>query len=289
MNSLIVFFRTLFGILLPKNRFGDKIYSFINFVFKLRRIPTNKMIFNDVIYRIKIGDEILNPLRVFVTDKEYGKIYLKSIVAEDYIIPTIKIFYNFNEIANYDFPDICCIKPTHLSGECILKTQDVKINYEKIKKWFFTNHYIRSREANYKILKPKVIVEPVVFNNFNINDYKFFCYKGIPKLIQVDINRYIDDGKKHRRQYFNTRWEKQNFSILYPQYEGDINKPLNLDHMLLVVTKLSKSTNLDFIRIDIFTDNQKIFIGEITNLHDGAAGQFYPASAEALCSKIIFS
>ena len=32
MKFLIVFFRTLFGILLPKNRFGDKIYSFINFV-----------------------------------------------------------------------------------------------------------------------------------------------------------------------------------------------------------------------------------------------------------------
>ena len=93
MNSLIVFFRTLLGILLPKNRFGDKIYSFINFVFKLRRFPTNKMIFNDVLYRIKIGDEISNPLRVFITDKEYSKIYLKSIVPEDYIIPTIKIFY----------------------------------------------------------------------------------------------------------------------------------------------------------------------------------------------------
>ena len=59
--------------------------------------------------------------------------------------------------------------------------------------------------------------------------------------------------------------------------------------MLLVVTKLSKSTNLDFIRIDIFTDNQKIFIGEITNIHDGGTGQFYPDSAEELYSKIIFS
>ena len=50
------------------------------------------MIFNDVIYRMKISDEILDPLRIFVTDKEYAKIYTKSIIGEEFTVPTIKIF-----------------------------------------------------------------------------------------------------------------------------------------------------------------------------------------------------
>ena len=58
--------------------------------------------------------------------------------------------------------------------------------------------------------------------------------------------------------------------------------------MLSAVTKLAMSTNLDFMRIDTYTNNQKFFIGELTNLPDNAAGHFYPASGEELGSKIIF-
>ena len=144
MNSLIVFFRTLFGILLPKNRFGDKIYSFINFVFKQGRFPTNKMLFNDVIYRLKVGDEILNPLRIFTTDKEYSKIYVKFMVGEEFCVPTIKIFKKYEDVVDYNFPSECCIKPTHSSGTFIMRTNDSKIDYHKIKEWFSENYYFRS-------------------------------------------------------------------------------------------------------------------------------------------------
>ena len=44
-----------------------------------------------------------------------------------------------------------------------------------------SNYYNRSREANYKMLKPKVIVEELIFNDENIKDYKFFCYNLKPK------------------------------------------------------------------------------------------------------------
>ena len=44
MRSLIDFIRILLHNILPKNRIGDKIYAFINFVFIHRRFPTNKMI-----------------------------------------------------------------------------------------------------------------------------------------------------------------------------------------------------------------------------------------------------
>ena len=46
-----------------------------------------------------------------------------------------------------------------------------------IKRWFSSNYYNRSREANYKLLKPKIIVEELLFNDENIKDYKFFVTK----------------------------------------------------------------------------------------------------------------
>ena len=56
------------------------------------------------------------------------------------------------------------IKPTHLSGHLIIKKEEDGVDLEKIKKWFSMNYYDRSREANYKTLVPKVIVEEMIFN-----------------------------------------------------------------------------------------------------------------------------
>ena len=60
---------------LPKNKVFDKFLSFIQFIFIHKRLPTNKKIFNDVLYKIKTSNEIDNPLRVYVSDKEYCKIF----------------------------------------------------------------------------------------------------------------------------------------------------------------------------------------------------------------------
>ena len=288
MRFLIDFIRFLLHHILPKNRMGDKIYSLFNFFFNHGHLPKNKMIFNDYLYKLKTSDELFNPLRVFLTDKEFVKIYIKSVIGDEFNVPTLKILRTYQEVLNYKFPSECVVKPTHMSGQIIIKKNSDQIDLKKIQKWFSMNYYNRSREINYKTLKPKVIVEPIVFNNINLKDYKFFCYKGVPKLIVVDFDRYVNEGKNHRRKYLNTNWEDQNFSILYPRYEGNIDKPLNLDTMLSVITKLAASTNLSFIRIDIYTDNQKMFIGEMTNLPDNASGRFYPDSGEKLCSKIIF-
>ena len=288
MRVLINFTRFLLHHILPKSRMGDKVYSLLSFFWNHRRLPKNKMMFNDYLYKLKTSDELSNPLRVFLTDKEFVKIYIKSFIGDEFNVPTLKILRTYQEVLNYKFPSECVIKPTHMSGHIIIKKNSGQIDLKKIQKWFSMNYYNRAREINYKTLKPKVIVEPIVFNNINIKDYKFFCYKGVPKLISVDFDRYVNEGKNHRRKYLNTNWEDQNFSILYPRYEGNIDKPLNLDTMLSVITKLGASANLSFIRIDIYTDNQKIFIGELTNLPDNASGHFYPASGEKLGSKIIF-
>ena len=82
-------------------------------------------------------------------------------------------------------------------------------------------------------------------------------------MISVDIDRNVNKGKNHKRKYLNTSWIDQNFSILYPRYEKNIDKPSNLNSMLSTVTKLATSTYLDFIRIDTYTNNQQFFIGEL--------------------------
>jgi hypothetical protein len=266
----------------PRNRGGDKVFSFINFVIQHKRFPSNQLIFNDFLYSIKTTDEILNPLRVFVSDKEFVKLYIKAIVGDQYNVPTIAVLNTIEEVKNFSFPSQCCIKPTQASGKVILRKNGETVDVSEIEKWFAINYYDAGREANYKTLKPKVIVEPLIFNSSNVEDYKFFCYNGEARFIQVDIDRYVG----HKRKFLDYNWNELDFSIIYPKSEKKIDKPANFNEMLEVATALCKGFSM--IRVDLYSDGVKLYVGEITNVSENAGGTFLPSSAEKAASDLMF-
>ena len=132
-------------------------------------------------------------------------------VGEQYNIPTLTILRSMDDVRTYPFSAACCIKPTHESGHVMLRKNGEAIDFKTIERWFELNHYRRGREANYKTLQPKVIVEPLIFGTPGPNEYKFFCYNGLPKLIKVIHNRYTDYSCK----YFDAKWAEQDFSITH--------------------------------------------------------------------------
>jgi hypothetical protein len=267
---------------IPENRSGDRFVAKMTFLRAHRRFPAQDQLFNDVLYRIKTSDEILDPLRVFVSDKEFVKLYVKAVAGDQYNVPTIKVLHSIEEVQNYQFPQDCCIKPTHLSGKVILRKQNSPVNFEEIRKWFDSSFYHVNREANYKTLKPKVIVEPLIFDSDNLSDYKIFCYRGKPKLIQVDVDRYIN----HTRQILDLDWNNLPFSIGYPRSVRQLEKPRNLDKMLTVASSLS--SNFNFVRIDLYSNGEECLVGEITNCHGNAGESFLPKSGEMIASSMIF-
>ena len=284
------FFKLLIDYL-PKTQLFDKILSFIQFSIVHKRLPTNKNLFNDKFYQIKISNEIVDPLRVFITDKEYLKIYLSSVIEKKFIIPTLQIINLESEVDNIVIKENCIIKPTHLGGgKCIIKKLGEKLSQaeiHEIKNWFSINLYFASRERNHLFLKPKVIIEPLVFNDDNITDFKFFCYKGKSKLIVVDLNR----SKNHLRGLYDSDWNRiENISISH-KAKIDINnvkKPSNFELMTKIAEKLSKT--FEFIRVDLYSNDKEIYVGEITNLPGGALAPIIPKglASEKIISKIIF-
>lgn len=267
---------------LPENRGGDRLFSWIQFVRFHKRLPSKALSYNDVLHRIKTSDDILDPLRVFVSDKEYLKLYVKAVVGEHYAVPTLGIIKREQDVDTFAFPDQCCIKATHTSGCVILRKNCEPIDRERIKSWFRINYYRMGREANYKSLQPKVIVEPLLFGSSNVQDYKVFCVNGRPKLIQVDVDRYIE----HRRKYFDAEWNEQDFSIKYPRTSRQIPKPKNFDTMMAVAARLSAA--FWFVRVDLYSNDDEVYVGEITHCADNADGRFMPATAEQRLSGYLF-
>ena len=62
-----------------------------------------------------------DPLIQYVTDKEYAKQYVSSVVGSNYTTETYRILRNKEELKTYvpdRFP--CILKPTHSSGQAVI-------------------------------------------------------------------------------------------------------------------------------------------------------------------------
>ncbi len=239
------------------------------------------MLFNDQLYNSKIAPEILNPLRTYSTDKEFFKRMVAAEVGSQHVVPTLAVLQTEAEIDDFDFPASFCAKPTHMSGEVAIVRGGLP-DKTQMKKWLKMNHYLISREANYKYLSAKIIVEPLIFDQEDISDYRIFCFMGKPKLICLDIGKYTN----YTRAFFSTDWIKQSFSLGYPLHEGEVQKPDCLDEMLEVAAILSR--DLNFVRVDFYTNGKQFYLGELTHAHASASQRFIPLSAEMRASEMVF-
>ena len=235
-------------------------FSLIHFLKAYHRFPNSKNLISNYLFKIKHTAEGYNPLRAYVSDKAFVKDYVKSKIGDKYNVPTITVLNSLEEVKDFEFPQRCCIKPTHLSSAIILRENGEKINVNLINKWLKTNYYEIGREKNYRYLKPKIIVEPLIFDTTHNEDFKFFCFRGKAKFVQIDIDR----RQNHTRLYFDRYWNKQEFSILKNKSLKNIDKPDNFEIMLNVADVLSK--DFEFLRVDLYTDNKHIYVGETYKL-----------------------
>ncbi len=269
---------------LPIGELFDKYWSYRQFRLVHGRKPSpDSMRFNDYLYRMKTSRTLDHPLRVFVTDKEYGKLFVKAVVGDSYVVPTLAILRTEEEVRNYDFPDRCCIKPTHASGKVIIRKHGEPIDYEKIVSWLSFDYYPMNHERNYKNFERKIIVEPLIFDDGEVANYKIHCYCGVPKCISASVG--FDENR--RKRDYSSDWAKPDFSINIQQPDLDIDAPVNLDEMLAVARKLSAF--FDFVRIDVYSNGKSVLVGEITNCPDAANTKFFPPEAEDAFSKVFFS
>ena len=257
----------------PKNKMGDAFYSWCSFVTIHRRLPRKRSgHFNDQLYCMKVDGTLLDPLRQFNSDKEYVKIYIAGTIGDKFNIETYDILRSPSEIDDYTparFP--CVVKPTHLSGSVrICSSSDSFPQPELLKKWLARSLYKKTREQNYKFLKPKIIIEEFISHDSMTipEDYKIFCFHGVPKFVQVDSDRFTG----HTRNFYDTEWCRLDVEWNYPNRPLDHPKPEALTEILRIATKLSAP--FDFIRVDLYAIGKELWVGEITNCPENASGVF---------------
>ena len=232
--------------------------------------------FNEKIQWLKLYDS--TPLKTRLADKYLVRDYVKEKVGEQYLIPLFGVWDKFDDIDFDSLPNKFVLKANHGSGWNIIVKDKSKLNIrdakKKFDKWMNTNFaFVNGFELHYKDVEPKIIAEEYMetLDEGDIEDYKFFCFNGEPKIIEVDFNRFTD----HKRNIYNMNWEYQDVSIQYPNDSTHIvEKPEHLDEMIRVSRTLSQGFKL--VRIDLYYINGRVYFGEMTFTHGGGYERFEP-------------
>lgn len=237
----------------------------------------NPKTYNEKIQWLKLYDR--NPQYIMMADKYAVKDYVSDTIGAEYIIPTLGVWEHFDDIDFERLPEQFVLKCTHDSGSVIICKDkaifEKSAAREKLENRLKINYFYPGREWVYKDIRPRIIAEKYMEDEsgYELKDYKFFCFDGEPKLIQVDFDRFTN----HHRNLYTTDWEYIDAVLLYPSNPGrNILRPERLDDMLMLSQKLSQC--IPHVRIDFYNINRQIYFGEMTFYHEAGVGSFIPES-----------
>lgn len=258
------------------NMFPDAL--FINTIFLINSIRLKRPFYFLALEEPKTFTEKINwlklrvkyPLGIILSDKFEVRKFVTERIGAEFLVQINAVYNNADEIDLNALPEQFVMKTTHGSGWnyiCKDKSRIVENDLRnKFKNWLSRNPYYLSREWQYDEVNPKIICEKYLGEN--INDYKLFCFDSEVKYIQVDVDRFTD----HKRNIYDVEWQLQDFELIYPKSISEIPCPAELDKMIILAQKLSQGMN--FMRVDLYNIDGRIYFGEMTLHPEGGAGPF---------------
>lgn len=262
-----------------------------------------------ILYRLKTGfklnlknpqtfTEKLQWLKLFNRKDEYTKLVDKFTVKEivcdkigrEYIIPTIGVWNNVDEIEWEKLPEQFVLKTTHGGGGggviiCPNKDGlDRKFAKKKLQRSLKSSIYKKFREWPYKNVPKKIIAEDFIQNeNKELIDYKFYCFSGKVEYILIVQGRF--SGTK-TYDYFTSEWTHLDFvdrgvqnALISPI------KPKNFEKMIELAEKLA--LGIPHVRIDLYNLDGKIYFGEYTFFDDSGFSIYEPKDTDLKIGKML--
>ena len=252
-----------------------------------------------LVYRVKVGkklnlkhpkgfNEKLQWLKIYRKHPEYTDLsdkikvrdHVAKIIGEGHTFPLLGAWERFEDIPFDTLPDRFVLKCSHDSGSVRIirdKSSLTDSELKKMKKFYRgrmkLNPYLVGREYPYKNVKPYIIAEPLIEpkNGSGLNDYKFFCFDGKPKIMFVATDRSTDV----KFDFFDMDFNHLDIYNCHPTADHPIEKPATFEQMKQIAEKLSQG--MKTVRVDLYEIDGKIYFGEYTFFH---AGGFYLFSPE---------
>ncbi|EDH3399624.1 hypothetical protein GC840_09080, partial [Campylobacter coli] len=195
-------------------------------------------------------------------------------------LPEIYGIYKHTDEIDFDFlPNSFVIKTNHDWGGVVVVNNKAEFladsskkieSLTKLQKHLDRNYYDVSKEWHYKNITPRIFIEENLSQkNNDLKDYRFHVFNHKTQFIQVANsahtcnNLYYPDWKIFPIMYLNKRDSKE------------IQKPYKLKKMLKLASLLS--IDFDYIRVDMYLVDSKIYIGELTFTPNCGKAKIEPA------------
>ena len=252
-------------------------------IFK-RKIDFNKpKSFNEYLNILKFDARMYN-YHVYA-DKLEVRNYVKLKVGEKFLVPLLKTWSSVKDIKKDELKPGTILKCNNGSGQNIFVTKNTKFEdvIKRAKRFLDEDYYHISGEPVYRDIPRKLFLEQKLGLTKDINDYKFFCFKGKVQFVQVDTDRSVS----HKRNFYDVNWNKLPFEMLYFNSKSILPKPKNLTKMMFLAEKLSEKFH--FVRTDLYNIDGKIYFGELTFFPGGGFERFYPSKYDKIFYKKFLS
>lgn len=234
--------------------------------------------FNEKLQWLKLHDRC--PEYTDMVDKIEAKHVAAARIGKEYIIPTLGVWDSFDEIDFENLPDRFMLKTNHGgAGTGVLfcmdkKTFDKAKAKEILEKSLRSDIYRNLREWPYKNVKKRILAETMLEpdEGEEIQDFKFFCFNGEPKVMLVSHGRFTEEGVCF--DYYDMNFNKLPFEQGGPNSNITMEKPKGFEKMKELAAKLS--AGIPHARIDLYNLNGKIYFGEFTFFDSSGMAQFKP-------------
>lgn len=230
--------------------------------------------FNQKIQFRKLYDN--NPLYSICADKYRVREYVKEKIGEKYLIPLYLVTDKLTEEQWDKLPKSFVAKANHNSGTVQIVKDKNKVDKKKIIKELNNqlkiDYGIISMEKFYSDIPKKIIVEKYLEHDGDtLQDYKYHSFKN------RNNKTFIENITKRKFQYlesnfYTIEWKKLDFSIGTNIDKIEREKIENFDLMNRLAKNLSQ--DFDYVRVDLYNINGKIYFGELTFCGDSGFSRF---------------
>ncbi len=218
------------------------------------------------------------------SDKLYSKEKVSEMFGSNYCLENFWVGSNPENIPFESLIPPYVIKTNNGSHDQTF-VRDKNYNKESIVSYYKTvfkrKFGYKTHEYQYTKIVPKIFVEPMMLcaNNQPPIDYKFHIFSGSVEFIQVDLDRF--QGQK--RAIYSKTWDRLPFSLLYPNYEGEVEKPTCFDDMLRMAEKIG--SQFDYARVDFYEYEGRAIFGEVSFTHGAGYEKFLPEHYDSVYGK----
>jgi hypothetical protein len=220
--------------------------------------------FNEHIFARKFFAPLLMPS---LADKLAAKDYVKARLGDEFLPAVVWVGEDVGGLFAAKPPaGRYVLKANHSSNSNLFLNlpEDLSAKRDEIERqatsWLTSRFGYDWGEWQYCTFKPKLFLEEFIdFNGVKTpNDYKFYCFHGKVRLIEIDVDRFT----QRRSAFYTPDWKHIPVAFRAPPIQCP--RPHNLEDVIRIAEAIAGE--MDFARIDLYTDgNSRIKFGEITH------------------------